>query len=117
MAEQTDKMVLMTNLQLITCILQRGKADTVVDAAIEAGAPAATVSFGRGTGIRQRLGLLKFAISPEKEIIEIIVPDEKADHVFGAMVKVGKLDTPGMGLIYMMPVSKALICLPAAPGT
>jgi len=98
--------------QLITCIVQRGKADDAVKAALQAGAPAATISFARGTGIRERLGLLKIAISPEKEVIEIVVPAEHADAVFDALVEAGKLRTPGMGFIYMTPVSRILAHAP-----
>lgn len=98
--------------QLITCVVQRGKADDAVTAAIKAGAPAATVYFARGTGIRERLGLLKIAISPEKEVIEIVVPAEVADRVFDALVEAGKLKTPGMGFIYMIPVGRVLIHTP-----
>lgn len=102
----------MADLMKITCIMQRGKADIIVDAAIEAGAPAATIVFGRGTGIRQRMGLLKIAINPEKEVIEVVVPSEQADGIFDAMVKAGKMDIPGMGVIYMTSIARALIYQP-----
>lgn len=98
-----------TNLKLIVCIVQRGKADEVVKAAMKAEAPAATIYFARGTGIREQLGFLKVFISPEKEVIEMVVSSEEADKVFDAIVDAGKLDTPGMGFIYMTPVDKALM--------
>lgn len=103
--------------QLITCIVQRGKAENAVRAAMLAGAPAATISFARGTGIRERLGLLKIAISPEKEVIEIVVTSDCADKVFDALVDAAKLRTPGMGFIYMTPVTRVLASggAPAAP--
>ena len=44
-------------------------------AAIKAGAPAATVVFGRGQGMRERLGPLGVAIQPEKEIILVILEE------------------------------------------
>ena len=105
-----------TNLKLITCIVQRGKADDVVKAARMAGAPAATIYFARGTGIRERLGLLKIFISPEKEVVEMVIPNEEADKVFDAVVEAGKLDIPGMGFIYMTSVDKALM-LGSSAGT
>ena len=101
-----------TNLQLITCTVQRGKADDVVKSAMKAGAPAATIHFARGTGIRERLGLLRIAISPEKEVIQIVVSGQDADAVFQALVKAGKLDTPGMGFIFTTPVLRALMPVP-----
>ncbi len=98
-----------TNLQLITCTVQRGKADEVVKAAMKAGAPAATIHFARGTGIRERLGLLRIVISPEKEVVQIVVFDQDVDAVFDSMVEAGKLDTPGMGFIFTTPVNRATI--------
>jgi nitrogen regulatory protein PII len=107
MADTSSDKKHLTNVQLITCVVQRGKGEAVAKAAMKAGAPAATVYFARGTGIRERLGLLRIAISPEKEVIDIVISDDKANAVFDAMVSEGKLDTPGMGFIYMIPVSRA----------
>lgn len=91
-------------LQLITCILQRGKADKVVKAALEAGAAGATVFFGRGMGLRDRLGLLGLAIVPEKEIIMIVSKQEETSRIFETIVKIAHLDTPGMGIAYVIPI-------------
>ena len=102
------------NAQLITCIVERGRADEVVRAALKAGAPAATIYFARGSGIRERLGLLfKIAISPEKEVIDIVAPQGSADAIFEAMVQAGQIELPGKGFIYMVPVSRAMTHLPS----
>jgi nitrogen regulatory protein P-II 1 len=103
----------LTNLHQITCIVERGKADEVVKAAMKAGAPAATISFARGTGIRERLGLLKIAISPEKEVIYVITAEDKTDAVFDAMIDAGELELPGKGFIYVTQVLKAVTYLPS----
>jgi len=103
----------LTNLQLITCVVERGRADEVVKAAMKAGAPAATIYFARGSGIRERLTiLLKIAISPEKEVIDIVAASDKADAIFEAMVEAGQMDLPGKGFIYMMPVTRAVTHVP-----
>lgn len=105
----------LTDLRLVTCIVERGNADDVAKAAMAAGAPAATIYFARGSGIRERLSLmLKIAISPEKEVIDTVVPREDAEAVFQAMVDAGQLETPGKGFIFMLPVSKALFHVPTA---
>jgi nitrogen regulatory protein PII len=105
----------LTDLRLVTCIVERGNADDVAKAAMAAGAPAATIYFARGSGIRERLSLmLKIAISPEKEVIDTVVPREDAEAVFQAMVDAGQLETPGKGFIFMLPVSKALFHVPIA---
>ena len=99
--------VVLTDAMLITCIVQRGVADKVVDAAMRAGAHGATVYYARGTGVRQRhLGVLGITISAEKEIVHIVVASEQADGVFEAMHAAAQLDTPGMGILYMTAVEK-----------
>lgn len=97
----------LTDVHLITCIVQRGKAEAVVRAAVEAGAEGATVHFARGTGARASLGLLSVAVNAEKEVITIAVSREQLDHVFERMFIAGQLDTPGMGFMYVVPVEKA----------
>jgi nitrogen regulatory protein P-II 1 len=95
-------------LKMIIAIVQRGKADKLVEAAIHAGAPAATVFFGRGQGIRERLGLLGLAIQPEKEIIFVILEERLVDQVLQSMVRAGKLDQPGVGFVFVLPVDRAV---------
>jgi len=98
----------MTKLNLITCIVQRGRAEKVVDAALKAGAPGATYYYGRGTGVRQKLGLLSKLIAPEKEIILIVTKDTQTDAVFDAVVKAGKLDKKGQGFAYIHNIDRAI---------
>ena len=95
-------------LKMIIAIVQRGKADEPVSAAIKAGAPAATVFFGRGQGLRERLGPLGLAIQPEKEIIFIILEEWLCDPVLTAMVKAGRLDLAGVGFVFVVPVDRAV---------
>jgi nitrogen regulatory protein PII len=102
-------------LVVITCIVQRGRADDVMKAANKAGATGATIYFARGTGVREKLGLLGIAISAEKEVISICVPETKSQPIFDAMVRAGKLNTPGMGFIYQTKVDKAVTYIPNQP--
>lgn len=76
---------------------------------MRAGSPGPTIAFGQGLGIRDKLGLLRIAISPEKELIRVVVDSFDAEEIFNAMVEEGKLDTPGMGFIYTMPVEDGVI--------
>jgi nitrogen regulatory protein PII len=102
----------LTDLSLITCIVQRGWGNDIVKAAVLAGAQGATVYFATGSGMRERLGILGLAVEVEKEVINIVVPNEQADHIFEVMYKAGKLDTPGMGFIYITPLEKAATFIP-----
>jgi nitrogen regulatory protein PII len=93
---------------LITCILERGKANKVIDAALEAGAQAATVFFARGRGLRERLGFLGKLIQPEKEVILIVTREEETKAVFDRVTTEAKLREPGKGFAYIQPVEQAV---------
>ncbi len=107
-------LTVLTDVSLITCIVQRGLADPIVKAAREAGAQGATVYFARGTGVRERLGVLGVAVEVEKEIINVVVASDQVDYIFEKMFLAGKLDTPGMGFIYCVPLEKAATYIPPA---
>jgi nitrogen regulatory protein P-II 1 len=90
--------------ELITCVVQRGHADKIAKAAVQAGAKGATIFFARGMGARDQLGLLGLAIVPEKEIITIVCKEAETPAIFEAMVHAGHLHTPGMGIAYVTPI-------------
>lgn len=98
----------MTNPNLITCIVQRGEADKVVDAALSAGAEGATIYFGRGTGVRQRLGFAGRFIKAEKEIVLIVTKVEQTDAVFQAVVQAARLDQQGKGFAFLHKLDRAV---------
>jgi nitrogen regulatory protein PII len=100
------------DVSLITCVVQRGAADKIVSAAQEAGAQGATIYYGRGVGIRERLGLLGLAIEAEKELINIIVADDQADRIFEKIYFAGELNVPGMGIMYITKLEKAATFIP-----
>jgi len=89
-------------LSLVWC--KGGKADKVVKAALEAGAGGATVFFGRGMGLRDRLGLLGLAIVPEKEILLIVSEKKETPRIFDVIIEAAKLNVPGMGIAFVTPI-------------
>lgn len=107
-------LTVLTDAVLISCIVQRGLADTIVKAARDAGAQGATVYYARGTGVRERLGILGVAVEVEKEIINVVVATDQVDYVFERMYLAGKLDTPGMGFMYTTKLEKAATYIPQA---
>lgn len=111
--KKRDAIVVLTDAVLITCIVQRGVADTVVDAATEAGAQGATIFYARGTGVRQKhLGILGITVSAEKEVIYIVAPTDQADRIFEKIYVAAHMDTPGMGMMYMTPLEKMATYVP-----
>ena len=97
---------------MITCVLQNGLGEDVLEAAKNAGAQGATVSYARGTGIRDRMGLLGVTIDEQKEVLRLIVSDDQADRVFEAIYLAGKLDTPGKGIMYMSNLENVATHIP-----
>ena len=108
----TREFTVLTDVSLITCVVQRGKAEAVVEAAQDAGAQGATIYFGSGSGIRERLGLLGLAVDVEKEIITILVGDDQLDRIFERMYFAAELDLPGAGIIYVTKLEKAATFVP-----
>jgi len=108
----TRELTILTDVSMITCIVQRGKADAVVQAAQDAGAQGATIYYGYGSGVRERLGILGLAIEVEKEVITTLVADEQVDRVFECMYFAAELDVPGAGIIYVSKLEKAATYIP-----
>jgi nitrogen regulatory protein P-II 1 len=108
-----EHIVVLTDAVLITCIVQRGAAEEAVQAARRAGAQGATIFYARGTGVRQKhLGVLGVTLSAEKEVIYIVAASDQADRIFEKIYVAAKLDTPGMGMLYMTPLEKMATYVP-----
>jgi nitrogen regulatory protein P-II 1 len=106
------EITILTDVALITCVVQRGAADDIIKAAQDVGAQGATVYYAKGVGVRERLGVLGLAIEVEKEVIDIIVATNQIDRIFEKMYIAGKLDTPGMGIMYVTHLEKAATYIP-----
>jgi len=106
-------MIVLTDAVLITAIVQRGMADPVVQTAQEAGAQGATIFHAHGTGVRQkRMGLLGLTINAEKEVIYIVAPANQADIIFERIFVCAKMDTPGMGILWVSPINRMATHVP-----
>lgn len=102
----------LTDVALIICVVQKGMADDVIKAARDAGAQGSTVYYARGYGVRERLGLLGVAVDVEKEVVNIVVSTDQANRIFEKMSVAAKMDTPGMGFMYMTHLDKAVTYIP-----
>lgn len=97
-----------TGLFALVHITDRASASPIAQAALKAGAQGATITYVRGYGLRDRLGLLRITKSHDKELIVVVVEEYDRDAVFEAMASAGRVDQPGRGLIYQLPISKGL---------
>jgi nitrogen regulatory protein P-II 1 len=92
---------------LITCVVQRGRANDVAKAAMQAGASGATVFTARGMGVGEIAGALGFPIVPQKEVIMIVASDKITGKIFDVVRQTAELDTLGMGIGYVVPIGQA----------
>ena len=105
----------LTDALLITCVIQKDQAEQVLEAAKNAGAQGATISYAQGTGIRERMGLIGVTIE-QKEVIRIIVSEEQSDLIFETMYLAGQLDKPGRGIMYMSRLDRVATYIPESRG-
>jgi nitrogen regulatory protein PII len=111
-----ESMGLKENLTAIFCIAQSAQVDAISRAAMNAGAHGPTIFYSEGRGLRDRLGWLKITKKGVKEVIVLIVDNVDKIAVTEAIIEAGKLDLPGRGFLYRMPVQKGLINLPSIVG-
>lgn len=94
--------------QLILCIVNEGFADTVMDIAKENGARGGTILSARGTANKEAEKFFKITISPEKEIVMILVPTELKDGILHALYQKAGLNTPSQGIAFALPVDNVI---------
>ena len=92
------------SLSLITVVLNKGYADDAMAAARKAGAGGGTVINARGTAREDDAKFFGVHIVPEKEMLMIVVPQEKRDAVLEAIRTLPCLTEPGSGIAFSAPV-------------
>ena len=93
------------NYEIIIVIVNEGFSDVVMNAARDAGARGGTITHARGTGTKEMEKKYGIVITPQKEMIYILVNSKIRDDVMTAINKVAGTDTNGQGIIFSLPVS------------
>lgn len=93
----------------ICCIVQRGRGDAVGRVALDTGTCVPVITFGTGTGVRDKLGLLRITIPAEKEIVTLAAGVQDANTVMDMMIDAGSLNEPGKGFIFLFPIKKGIV--------
>ena len=91
---------------LIFTVVDRGKAERVVEAANKAGSRGATIINGRGSGIHETNKVFAMEIEPEKEIVLIISPSNLTDAITSSIRDELEINKPGNGIIFVQDVNK-----------
>lgn len=92
--------------QSIFVIVDKGNAETVVDAATQAGATGATIINARGSGIHETNKIFNIEIEPEKEIVLILAPSTLTKAICESIKDVTQLDEPGRGILFVQNVAE-----------
>ena len=88
----------------ITVIVDKGKAEYVIDAAVAAGSKGGTIINARGSGVHETSKLFSMDIEPEKEVVLILSEKKTTGAIVARIREALKLDQPGMGILYVQNV-------------
>lgn len=103
----------LTDVSLLTCVVQSGHGDEILKAARDVGAKAGAISHhARGVGVRERLGILGIAVEADKDVISILVSSGQRDMVYDTLYRAANLDIPARGYIYLTPLEKVSTYIP-----
>jgi nitrogen regulatory protein PII len=111
MSEQN--ITLLSDVALVTCVVETGKGEDVVRAARGVGAGGALIHSERGVGIRERVGLLGIAIDAEKDVVSMLVGSDQAELVASTIYGAVEIGRPGGGFVYVTPLDTVATYVPA----
>ncbi len=91
--------------ECVVSIVNHGFTDLVMEAARSAGARGGTVLSGHGTSNREVTEFFGVTITPEKDVVLILVPSAIRDKILSAINAGAGMSTRGMGISFSLPVS------------
>ena len=90
---------------LVEVICEEGYSEDIMAAARKAGAGGGTVINAHGTSTEDDVKFFGAPLIPEKEILLIVLPKDKADAVTEAISSMEIMKRRGGGIIFTLPVS------------
>ncbi len=90
--------------ELVVCIVNKGFNEQVMIVAKNCGAKGGTVINARGTSKEDISKRFDYVVTPEKEIVLLVVSEEIKDDLLHALYKEVGFQTPGQGIVFTMPV-------------
>lgn len=91
--------------QMVISIVNRGKAEDVIEAANAAGAKGGTIINARGSGVHETTKVFNMDIEPEKEMVMILAKDELTESIVTSIHEKLELDIPGNGIVFVQNVN------------
>jgi nitrogen regulatory protein PII len=105
-----------SNLYAIYALIQSGRTEQAIKAAMQAGSHGPIVYFVEGRGTRDRAGWLKITKKPYEEVVMVLVEDLDRASVAEALVSAGRVNTFGGGVLFDQPLGRGLVNLPTSVG-
>ena len=103
-AKVRERRTVMYNI--IHVIVDKGRAEDVVEAANKAGAKGGTIVNARGAGVSEVQKFFSIEIDPEKEKVFIIAKTEQKNAIVESIRTSLKLDEPGNGVLFVLDVDE-----------
>lgn len=95
----------MNKYELVIVVVNSGFSEVAMNAAREEGAHGGTIIHARGAGTKAMEEKYGIIITPEKEMILIVVNKNIKDKILAAVYKAAGLATDGQGIAFSLPVS------------
>lgn len=95
-----------TMYNAIYTIVERGKAEDVIEAAQKAGSRGGTIVNARGSGSEEARKVFNMFIEPEKEIVLIISEEKMTKDIVDSIRKETKIEEQGKGIIFVTNVAQ-----------
>ena len=94
-----------TKYELLVVIANQGHTEQIMDAARSVGAGGGTVLHAKGTGMEHAEQFLGFSLASEKEIVLIVVPQEKKNGIMRAIMDQAGLNSEAKAIAFSLPVT------------
>lgn len=91
----------------IYTIVQKGRAEDVVEAARAAGARGGTIINARGSGANDTMTVFAMPIEPEREIVLILSDRDATETIAAAIRERIDFEQHGAGILFVLGVSEA----------
>ena len=92
--------------KIIYAIVDKGKAEEVIEAADLAGSTGGTILNARGAGSHEVQTFFSVPIEPEREEVFIIAKNELKDGIVDSIRKHLKIEEPGNGILFVLDVNE-----------
>lgn len=112
--QDTSAISLKNNLYALYALVQSGRTDNAIKAAMQAGSHGPIVYFVEGRGTRDRVSWLKITKKPYEEVVMVLVEDIDRERVKEALVSAGRINTLGGGIVFEISIEHGLVNLPTS---